>query len=194
MRKALLITAIVALAPLLAGCASASAKAVDRPPLNVPPPPPRVIEPTPEPQPEPVDDIPSAPTAPPPRPGRSARETAKPPATDPKAETKPADPAKTETPPAADPVPPVQPPAQLRTPQTADTSGAAKNVQATIDRARSTLGKVDFAPLNNERKKAYNDAKGFVNQAEAALKEGNYVFAQAVATKAETLAKELAGR
>lgn len=194
MRKALLATAIVALAPLLTACASASAKTVDRPALNVPPPPPRVIEPSPEPAPEPVGDIPTAPTAPAARSGRPQREAAKPPANDPKNEAKPADPPKPETPPAADPVAPVQPPAQLRTPQTADTSGAAKNVQATIDRARSTLSKVDFAPLNNERKKAYNDAKRFMDQAEAALKEGNYVFAQAVATKAETLAKELAGR
>lgn len=194
MRKILLACTVVALAPLMASCASAAAKTVERPPLNVPPPPPRVVEPAQEPVPEPVADLPSSPTAPPARPGRAVRDPAKPPANEGKNDAKPADPPKPETTPPAEPVAPVAPPAQLRTPQTADTSGAAKNVQATLDRARATLGKVDYAPLNDERKKAYNDAKRFMDQAEAALKEGNYVFAQAVANKAETLAKELAGR
>lgn len=195
MKKILLACAVAALAPLMASCASASAKTVDRPALNVPPPPPRIVEPAQEPLPEPVGEIPSSPAAPPAaRPGRPARETAKPPAADPKTEAKPAEPQKPETTPSTEPVAPVTPPAQLRTPQTADTSGAAKTVQATIDRARSTLSKVDYTPLSQERKNAYNDAKRFMDQAEAALKEGNYVFAQAVANKAETLAKELAGR
>jgi hypothetical protein len=195
MKKILLACAVAAVAPLMASCASASAKTVDRPALNVPPPPPRVVEPAQEPLPEPVGEIPTSPAAPPAsRPNRPSREAAKPPATDPKTESKPADPPKPETAPPTEPVAPVTPPAQLRTPQTADTSGAAKTVQATIDRARGTLNKVDYGPLNQERKNAYNDAKRFIEQAEGALKEGNYVFAQAVANKAETLAKELAGR
>jgi hypothetical protein len=193
MKKVLFLCVVLGLAPLMAACASASAKAIDRPALNVPPPPPRVVEPSAEPMPEPVGDIPSSPNiTSPPRPGRTARETAKPPASETKTEAKPEAP-KPETAPAPEPVAPVPPPAQLRTPQTADTSGAAKTVQATIDRARGTLNKVDYAPLSNERKKAYNDAKRFMDQAEAALKEGNLVFAQGVANKAETLAKELAG-
>ena len=52
---------------------------------------------------------------------------------------------------------------------------------------------MDYAPLTNLRKKAYNDAKRFMDQAEEALKEGNLAFAQGVANKADTLAKELAG-
>jgi hypothetical protein len=48
--------------------------------------------------------------------------------------------------------------------------------------------------LSDVRKKAYNDAKLLLQQAEDALKEGNLAFAQGVASKAETLAKELAGR
>src|SRR5262249_37029452 len=101
------------------------------------------------------------------------------------------------TPPNPEPAPPLPPPAptpQLKTPQTSDTSGAAKTVRTTIDRARNTLNTVNFGPLSNERKKAYKDAQLFLQQAEDALKEGNIVFAQAVATKAETLARELAGR
>jgi len=194
--RSYLAVALVILAPIVAaGCASASAKTpVDRPALNVPPPPPRVIETTVELDPEPVGDLPAAPTAPAPsKPSRTSRESTRTAnANDAKADAKP-----DAKPP--DPVPPpepapVTPPVQLQTPQTADTSGAARNVQATIDRARSSLNSVNYGPLSNDRKKAYNDVKRFITQAEEAVKQANFVFAQAMANKAETLAKELAGK
>ena len=182
--------------PLLSGCAALSAKgkAPDLPPMNVPPAPTRVIEPAPEPLPEPVADLPAAaPTSPAPR------NNARPPVTRPapQAESKPTDPKPVEAPPPQDPAPVPQPPAptaQLRTPQTADTSNAEKNVRATLARAGGLLSNVDYRLLNNERKKAYDDSMRFIKQSEDALKEGNFVFAQAVAAKAETLAKELAGK
>jgi hypothetical protein len=71
---------------------------------------------------------------------------------------------------------------------------AARNVHATVERATTMLGGVDYGPLSNDRKKAYNDAKRFIRQAEDALKRGNFAFAQGVATKAETLARELSGK
>ena len=64
----------------------------------------------------------------------------------------------------------------------------------TIDRANGLLNGIDYRVLSNVRKKAYDDAKRFIQQAEEGLKDGNMVFAQAVATKAETLARELSGR
>jgi hypothetical protein len=111
-------------------------------------------------------------------------------------DAKPGDAKPAETAPAETPPPPAPPPsnAQLLTPQIADTSAAARAVRTTIDKANKTLSSVDFGPLSNERKKAYNDAKLFMQQAEDALKEGNIVYAQAVAAKAETIARELAGR
>ena len=160
--------------------------------MNVPPPPPRVIEPAPEPPPEPVSDLPSvplsgsgAPRVPrpsPPKPDTKAEAPAEAPKPEPAkpAETKPDAPS-TATP-------------QLSTPQTADTNGAAKNVQATVERANLMLNGVDYGRLSNVRKKAYNDAKRFIGQAEDGLKRGNYLFAQGVATKAETLARELSGK
>ena len=177
----------------VSGCASAQAKGkpADRPALMVPPPPPRVIEPA-EPLPaEPVADLP-APRAP-----RRTRPTQRntPPktgASEPKPEPKPAEPA---LPPVVEAPAPASPPAvQLRTPQTADASGTAKAVRTTIDTARGLLNGIDFGQLSNERKKAYNDAKLLMQQAEDALKQGNLAFAQGVANKAETMAKELAGR
>jgi hypothetical protein len=175
MRKSLRVIPLIGLIASV-GCASVQAKGkpADRPALNVPAPPPRIIEPAPEPPPESVAELPPATP-----PNRSAR----PPA------ARPADPV----PPPVEP--PASPPAaQLRTPQTSDTSGAAKAVRTTIDTARGILNSVNFAPLTNERKKAYNNVKLFLQQAEDALKEGNLAFAQGVASKAETLAKGLAGR
>ena len=189
MKKLVLALPLIAL--MAGGCASVSAKAKDAPSLSVPPAPPRVIEPAPDPLPEPVAELPAtAPATPPtsaPRPNR-ARET-RPPVTDPKAE-KPVEPV---LPPDPVPPPPAQPTAQLQTPQTVDTN-AARAVRVTIDRANGLLSEIDYRLLNSVRKKAYDDVKRFVQQAEGALKEGNVVFAQAVATKAETLARELAGR
>jgi outer membrane biosynthesis protein TonB len=197
MRKALLVVPAIVLAMLsmLSGaCASASAKgrSKDAPAMNVPPPPPRIIDPGPEPLPEPVSDLP--PVAPPPNPAppRPGRTPSKPPEAKP-SEPKPVEQPPTETPPPVAP-PTGQPPAQLRTPQTADTSNAAKAVRTTIDRASSLLSSVNYGPLSDVRKRAYDDAKRFIQQAEEALKQGNLVFAQGVATKAETLARELAGR
>ena len=178
-------------ASLMAGaCASAGAKSKDAPALNMPAPPPRVIEPSPEPPPEPVSDLPVVAPMPPPAPSPRASR----PAARPQAEKPPEKPPETvaETP-APVPQPPAQPPAQLRTPQTAD-ANASKAVQATIDRANQMLNNIDYRLLSNERKKAYDDAKQFIREADAAIKQGNLVFAQGVATKAETLARELAGK
>jgi len=185
-RIALGFSALAVLA--LTGCASVQAKGpVDRPALIVPPPPARIVEPA-EVPPEPVSELPPVSSGA----SRSARPTS------PKSEP----PKAAETKAGQDPTPPVEPPppapsappAQLRTPQTADASSAAKAVRNTIDTARGILYGVNFGPLSNEQKKAYNDAKLFLQQAEEGLKEGNLAYAQGVANKAQTLARELARR
>ncbi len=175
----------------MAACASASAKSpADRPALEVPPPPPRVIEPAPpiEAPPEPVGDLPAAtPTAPAkprplPREG-AAREPAKP---EPKPET-----------PVEPPAPPVQTPApesQLRMPGTADGAEAARQVGEILDRARKALSTINYKVLSGELQKAYNEAKEFMKGAEDAVQKQNYVFARSLADKAEKLARELQGR
>jgi hypothetical protein len=196
MRKTLL-----AFLPFIVGavsaCASAQAKGSDKPALNVPPPPPHEIAIPAEPL-EPVGEIPdSSPPGSAPAP-RSARPPVSRPATSEKPEPKPdkpdqpAQPAAT-TPEPAPPLPPAATP-QLKTQSTADTSAAVKTVRTTMDRAKNALSAVNQRNLSKERQKAYKDAELFLQQAEDALKDGNVVFAQAVATKAETLAHELAGR
>lgn len=198
MRRLVWALPAIVVVPMLSGCASLSAKnkSPDLPPMNVPPPPPRVIEPAPEPLPEPVAELPAAPPASPTNRGTVRPPVSRPnPQTEPKPEPKPVEPPPpAPQDPAPVPQPPVQPNAQLRTPQTADTSNAEKNVRATLDRARGLLANVDYRLLNSERKKAYDDSQRFIKESEEKLKEGNFVYAEAVAVKAERLAKELAGK
>jgi len=189
MKRLLLGVPLLGWLALASACAThVKAKApIERPNLDVPPPPPRVVEPAPVPDttPEPVPDLPPVPAPAKPRP------QPRPQPAEPKADAKPEQtPAESGT---SAPMPPPNPP-QLRTPQTADGTEAEKTVRTTIDRARNVLNTVNFNPLSNERKKAYNDAKAFIQQAEDAAKQGNYVFAQSLANKAETLATELAGK
>ncbi|HYT65318.1 MAG TPA: hypothetical protein VEL51_02780 [Vicinamibacterales bacterium] len=191
--KNVLVALLIASSLMAGACALARAtgKPKDSPAMNVPPPPPKIVEPGPEPPPEPVTELPTTPTTSTPA-SRPNRPPARPAAT----ESKPNEPKPVEPPPEPAPVTPTPtpPPAQLRTPQTADTSSAAKAIRTTIDHANALLNGVNYGPLSNDRKKAYDDAKRFIQQAEEALKQGNLVFAQGVATKAETLARELAGR
>ena len=182
-------------ATLSTGCAAVSAntKPVDLPPMNVPPPPPRVIEPAPEPLPEPVAELPAAPPV-----SNAPRGGTRPPAARPSTPEPKVDPKPVEPPPP-DPAPVAQPPvaapaAQLRTPQTADTSNAEKGVRTTLDRAKNLLNNVDYRGLTPDRRKAYDDAQRFIKTSEDKIKQGDFVFAQAVAEKAEMLARELAGK
>ena len=86
------------------------------------------------------------------------------------------------------------PPPQLRTPETANSAQLAQQIREMVDRTRGILGKIDYGPLRNEHKKAYDDAKLFAGQAEDALKAKNLVFAKELADKAERLAKQLQDR
>jgi len=195
--KQLLLLALPAIvaATVSSGCAAVSGKTkpADLPAMNVPPPPPRVIEAAPEPLPEPVAELPPvAPISNAPR-GGTRPAAPRPAAPEPKVEPKPV-----EQPPAPEPAavaqPPAPPPAQLRTPQTADTSNAERGVRTTLDRAKGLLSNIDYRLLTADRRKAYDDAQRFIKTSEDKIKQGDFVFAQAVAEKAEMLARELAGK
>jgi outer membrane biosynthesis protein TonB len=185
---------LMMLAPLSAACASLGAeKPVENPALSVPAPPEKTVEPTPvEPQiPEPVPELPPPPVAPPrPRPqtrepnNNANRETPKPP--DPKPAEATAPPV--DTTPAAPAVPP------LRTPDAIGPEQNARQIRDVMGRTNGMLSRIDYMKLTNEQKKAYDDAKQFLDQAESGLKEANFDFARNVAEKAEKLAKALQGR
>lgn len=182
MRKSKLAVLLIA---ALAGAACKTARAatpVERPNLEVPPPPPRIIEPVtvPEPEPEPAVEPPAASGAKP--------KPAPPPV---KPETKPDSPPEPATPPAA---PPSQPPPQLRTPGMPSGAEAARQVQAILDRAAGMLKTVHYQGLSRERRNSYDTARRFMEEGERELKAHNYVLARELAEKAERLAKELQGR
>ncbi|HMF60398.1 MAG TPA: hypothetical protein VK595_08500 [Vicinamibacterales bacterium] len=186
MTKLLLLIAIGCLAGS-AACASAQAKSPsDRPNLEVPPVPPRVVEAkvVEPPPPEPVEELPPVAQLPPQKRTTPPRDTAK-------VEPKPAEPAP-EQPAASTPVAPPVP--QLRTPSTVDGAETTRQIHDVIERAKKGLGSIDYTRLSTERRNQYEQAKLMVTQSEDALKGSNFEFARNLAEKADRLAKELQGR
>jgi hypothetical protein len=179
-------------------CASTrAATPVERPALEVPPVPPRIVEAAPAPDlgnPEPVPDLPPEkplpPTSPKPRPSsprdNSTRESQK-------AEAKPPDPLPTvaEPPPSA---PPAAAAPLIRTPATADAAASEREIREVMKKAQDGLNNVNFGQISGQRKKAYNEAKDFIDRAEVAIKALNFELAKELAGKAEKLANELQGR
>jgi hypothetical protein len=179
---------LVLVAAASAACASAAAKAApDRPPLEVPAPPAKVIEPSPQPEPS----LPPVPELPPPQPTNSrpprqpTRDTTKP---DPKQEAT----ATTETP--AAPVAPVAPPPQLRPGNTPDPSEAAKQAQAAVERSRQVLGSLNAKQVSRAKKAVFDDAHRMQTLAEEALKKSDFENAKKLAEKVESTARELGAR
>jgi hypothetical protein len=158
---------------------------VERPALEVPPAPPRIVAPAPPQeaaQADPVPELPPERTEPAvtkPRPAAAAQSAAR---DVQKPEVKP-------EPPAEDTVV-AQPPAVpvLRTPATANTAAAARQIEETLDRAQKTLYSVDYQRLTAPRQKAYNEAKDFITEAETHLKASNLEAAKELADKAEKYA------
>jgi hypothetical protein len=178
-------------------CATTRAAApVERPPLDVPPVPPRIVEASPKPDfgnPEPVPDLPPEPPTPPatakPRP--ASRDTSRDPQ---KPDVKPADPVPAPDQPPAAPPQAAAPAPLIRTPATADSAASERQIRDVMQKAQTGLGNVDFQGLSAPRKKAYNEAKDFIDRAEAAIKAANFELAKDLAGKAEKLANELQGR
>jgi hypothetical protein len=167
-----------------AGCGEKARPATvpDSPPLAMPIPPPRVFAPVVE---EPIAATPAAPetaAAEPPQvqPRRPPRRPAA-------ASTEP---EKTE--PAPAPVQPApEPPRELRAASTPADEEAARKIRALINQATQTLRGVDYGKLSIAGREQYDQAKGFSDQAEEALKQRNYVYAETLADKAAKLSAEL---
>ena len=173
-------------------CATGRAQAPmeHRPALEVPAPPDRVVPQVPAPEPvlpaiEPVEDItkdmkPSSPTKP--RPPAPKQEQPKP-------EVKPETPPPTDPPAAAPPTTP-----QLMLPESGDAGVVSRQIRDMVERTRRVLGQTQRATLSAVRQKAYDDAQGFVKQAEDALDKKNLKFAMELADKAERLANTASGK
>ena len=186
MTKVLLGLVILSVAASTA-CATVKAKtAPERPPLEVPAPPAKVIETTPMPE-TPPDLVPDLPPEKPTSTRTSkpaAREAAR---TDPKPEP----PATTDT--ASVPAAPVTPAPQLR-PAGTDPSEATKQVQAMIQRAKQAISAVNCPSLTPPKKMVCENAHLTLKQAEEALNKSDFENAKKLAQKVEDTARELGAR
>lgn len=184
----------LATAPLLAGCLHASAKTVvDNPPLEMPAPPPRVIETVEVTPPEPL----ALPEEPPRQPVRPPAPPTPPVRPAPRAEA----PVRSEPPPKVEPVPEPRvadevprPAATLQTTPAVEEVEVVRGIRVTIDKASSDLKRVNYGALNRDGRTQYDTAKRFIAQAEDALTKRNLVFARSFADKALAVATQLAPR
>jgi len=172
---------------LVSACASAQAKgAAAGPPLDVPAPPSRVVEPivaeAPPPLPLPEDPRP-APVRPV-RPAAPAPAAARPEVARPDATT-------VEAPKADEPP---KPPTTLQTTTAAAEGEVERGIRATLTRATADLARINYRALNAEAKTQYDTARRFIQQADEAIRQKNLVLAKNLADKAAGIAAQQAGR
>ena len=161
-------------------CTRAHAKTTpDAPPLDMPVPPPRDVEPK-------VTEVPApVPVAEEPEPARRA--PARPRPAPPRSEPAPAEPPK----PVEEPT---RPPTTLQTTPAGAEGEVERTIRTVLTRATTDLNRIDYRALNADARTQYDTAKRFVIQAQDALREKNLVFARNLAGKAAALAAQLAGR
>jgi hypothetical protein len=179
-RTAALVCGALALA-VTAACTKAQAVSGPSMPMLAPPDvPPRVIaeyEPDPPLPAEPVST--EAVTSPPP------------PARPPRREPSRASDASGDGAPAPAATVPTPPPPALALQMPAANAKADQSVRAMLSRAARDLERVDYRQLDADRRAQYDTAKGFMQQAEDALKVRNVMFAGKLADKAATMAAAL---
>lgn len=191
-RRLFVLLALTTSAALSAACITSRAQTpAERPALDVPKPPDRVIAQVPPPEPpppaiEPVEDIPA--NIKPNSPTKTNKPAPKPNQEPPKPDAKAAETAPPVDPAAAQPQP-VTP--QLKLPEAGDAGVLSRQIRDMIERTRRVLGQTSRAKLPPLRQKAFDDASLFVKQAEDALNANNLVFAKELAEKAERLSKDL---
>jgi hypothetical protein len=193
-RRLLRATCVLAACCLLpaVGCAKLHAKNTpESPPLEVPTPPPRVVEPpdTEVPPPVPLPEEPAR------HPTTGPRRSTPP---QPRSETPKSEPPKADqTPPPGEPPKPTEepkPPVTVQTIPTGAEQEVERTIRAQLSRAGADLSRVNYQALNADARTQYDSAKGYVRQAEDALRQKNLVFARSLADKAATLAAQLAGK
>jgi hypothetical protein len=183
--------AFVVMSMAAAGCSRISARTVTvpPPPLDIPSPPPRVVETADAEAPSPgtLVDAPAG-AAPSSRRTPARVETPKP--DPPKQEPPPAAPA--EIPPPSEPAKPVT---TLQTTPPDREPALEQEIRTKLAAANRDLNRVDYKALSNDAKLQYDQAKRFATQAEEAMiKQNNLVFARTLADNAANIAAQLAGR
>ena len=186
-RRVFLRFGVLAALSVSAACAHAKAAAVaELPPLDMPSPPPRVVEAA-EPQRPPLIALPDGPP--------SLERPAPPPRTE---SPRSAEPPKAEAPvEAAKPAEEGPRPAPSTTLQTTPTQREGemeRRIRILIAQAFNDLNRINYQALNANARNQYDTAKRFAIQAEESLQARNLVFASNLADKAAALAAQLLGR
>lgn len=175
------VLALCAAALLAAACGGVKAQAVlpDAGPLAMPDAPARIVVPaSPEPPPPPVIDTPTTSVTPPVSPGTIGRPRTDPPPVRPT----PAVPPQTSAPPTT---PPASPTPLEATP---NPSALERQARDLVGSATLTLDRIDAKTLSADGRAQYDIARRFLQQADAALKAKNIVYAWQLADKANTIA------
>jgi flagellar biosynthesis/type III secretory pathway protein FliH len=180
---------LVVAAVSAAACgAKARAQTVpDSPPLAIPAPPSRVFAPVEDE--EPLVSSPVAPETPPAQPPRLSNP--RPPARRPQPAEERAEQAPAPTP---APQPSAETPRELRAASSPADADAERKIADLTRRATQTLNNIYYQGLSTARRETYDQAKAFLREAEQAMKERNFVYAETLADKAAKLASELVGR
>src|SRR4029079_18451500 len=95
---------------------------------------------------------------------------------------------------ATAPPPAPDPPRELRPASPAADAGEECETRDSLARASASLSRVDYGKLNADARAQYDQSKRFMEQAQQALKDRNFVFASTLADKAAALAAGLAPR
>jgi hypothetical protein len=98
----------------------------------------------------------------------------------------------TETPPATA-TPPPAPVAPLRTSSSPTGSEASRQIRDILQRVESSLSRVDYQKLSDDRRATYDMAKSFKQQSEEKLKQEDLNLALSFAQRAENMVKTLVG-
>ena len=187
--ETLAILPVAVCACLTSACFGVRAKTVMAPtPLDMPEPPPRVVEvrepDVPPPIPLPEEPVRNTPIRPPSRP-----------ATEP---ARPAPPSAPETPvEAAKPeeLTPRTPTTTLQTTPTQREEEVERRIWGLLSQAKADLNRINYQALTSDGRTQYEQAKRFISQAEDALQRArNFVYANNLADKAATIAAQLLGR
>lgn len=178
---------LAAVLSVTSACAHAKATTVaELPPLDMPEPPPRVVEVI-EPEPLPVAVLPEEPrTNVRSRPAQPARQDT------PRQDAPRIDPVIAETPKPADDAP--KTPTMLQTTPTQREGELDRRIRILVAQARNDLNRVNYQALNTDARNQYDMAKRFATQAEEAARARNLMFANNLADKAAALAAQLLGR
>jgi hypothetical protein len=164
----------------VASCAKAKASTEPvMPELAPPPPPPRVIERLPS------DPVPVV------EPGLIESALATPPEKPPIRPVPKVEPPKPE-PPRPEPERPAStaPPLTLK-PAPGVAAQTLASIRALLERAQRNLNRVKYAELNADGRAQYDTARGFMLQADEAIKSNNLAFAGKLADKAANMAEVL---